>query len=185
MRRPRARTIVIASAAAFALLVGGTAAYAATTGSPIDNNGVIHACYGKETTAGSFSVQLQDAGMTCPSKTTAIMWNQQGPQGLQGQQGLQGPAGPSTAGPNGLDVEYVFATGTSGFAVSVANCPADHPWVLGGGGFTLDGTALNESFPSQAPLHGVTEENSAPFVNGWQVTAANGGQVDSFAICAK
>jgi hypothetical protein len=167
MRRPRASTIFIASASAFVLLAGGTAAFAATTGSPIGTDGVIHACYGKETAAGSFSVQLQDAGTACPSKTTAITWNQ-----------------PQTAGPNGLDVEYVFATGTSGFVDSVAACPADHPFVLGGGGFTRDGSALNESFPSQAPLHGVTPE-STDFPNGWIVTAVNGGTVDSFAICAK
>ncbi len=74
------------------LLAGATAVYAATTGSPIDNSGVIHACYGKESSSGAFPVELQDAGMSCSSKTTSITWNQQGPQGPQGSQGPAGVA---------------------------------------------------------------------------------------------
>jgi hypothetical protein len=94
----RLRTIVLTSAGALALVAGGTAAGAAIAG-PVDGSGVIHACYTTAAVKGSHAVVLQDAGSSCPSGTTAVSWNQQGPAGAAGQTGATGPAGP--AGPAG------------------------------------------------------------------------------------
>jgi hypothetical protein len=232
MRRPRTRNILIASGAALVLLAGGTAAFAAATGSPIDSNGAIHACYGKEASDGGFPVVLQDAGVSCPSKTTAIKWNQQGPQGPQGPQGApgtgatvssespgsncanggakitdgggntayactgdtgpQGPAGaagPSTAGPSGLDTMTVSRS-LNAFAGSVASlfvqCPADHPYVLGGG------THWNVLPNTGVPFTSNSNPETGILPQGWSAAGFNPSDDPAgtnaffvFAICAK
>src|SRR5262249_17814549 len=55
--------------------------------------------YYPATASGSHRVVLQNSGRRCPSGTSAIKWNQQGPQGQTGQPGRQGPPGPP--GPKG------------------------------------------------------------------------------------
>jgi hypothetical protein len=124
MRQPRLRTVLIGTGAALALVAGGTAAYAVTTG-PIDSSGVIHGCYTTTATNGSHKIVLQNVGTNCPSGTTAIKWNQKGPAGPQGIQGPQGPPGPQgPAGPGLLAWAYVNANGTvasSSGNVTVAN----------------------------------------------------------------
>jgi hypothetical protein len=95
------RRIIIATGAALALVAGGTVAGAAIAG-PIDSSGVIYGCYTTKAVNGSHALVLQDVGTTCPSGTTAIKWNQQGPQGATGPAGPAGPAGPIGAtGPAG------------------------------------------------------------------------------------
>jgi hypothetical protein len=127
MRQPRLRTVLIGTGAALALVAGGTAAYAVTAG-PIDSSGVIHGCYTTTATNGSHKIVLQNVGTNCASGTTAIKWNQKGPQGppgIQGppgQQGIQGPPGPP--GPGLVAWAYVNANGTvvsSSGNVTVAN----------------------------------------------------------------
>ena len=124
MRQPRLRTVLIGTGAALALVAGGTAAYAVTAG-PIDSSGVIHGCYTNTATNGSHKIVLQNVGTSCQSGTTAIKWNQKGPQGPQGiqgppgSQGIQGPPGPGL-----LAWAYVNANGTvasSSGNVTVAN----------------------------------------------------------------
>jgi hypothetical protein len=88
------RRIVLTIAGATALAAGGTAAGAAIAGSPVDSSGVIHGCYTSKAFNGSHVFVLQDAGKSCPERTTAISWNQ---QGAQGPAGPQGPPGPSAA----------------------------------------------------------------------------------------
>jgi hypothetical protein len=88
MHLPR-KALVIGGAAA-ALLAAGTAAGAAIAASPIDSSGVIHGCYTTQALNGSHVFVLQDAGTSCPRGTTAISWNQQGPQGPPGQNGANG-----------------------------------------------------------------------------------------------
>lgn len=112
MRQPRLRTVLIGTGAALALVAGGTAAYAVTSG-PIDSSGVIHGCYTTTATNGSHKIVLQNVGTSCPSGTTAIKWNQKGPAG---------PPGPP--GPGLLAWAYVNANGTvasSSGNVTVAN----------------------------------------------------------------
>jgi hypothetical protein len=93
------RNRIVIAAATLAVVAGGTAASAAVLAGPIDSSGVIHACYYPATSSGSHRVVLQNAGRRCPSGTTAIKWNQQGPRGLPGQPGQQGQSGPP--GPKG------------------------------------------------------------------------------------
>jgi hypothetical protein len=102
----RMRRIVMTGAAALVLVAGGTAAGAAVASSPVDSSGVIHGCWTNAAINGTHVFVLQDAGTTCPKGTTAISWNQTGPQG---------PAGP--AGPAGT----VGATGPAGPAGPIGN----------------------------------------------------------------
>src|ERR1017187_6820042 len=83
--------------------------------------------------------------------------------------------GPSTAGPGGLDVVIVDGPGGDR---SVAYCPADHPYVLGGGYQTYNYEVI-ASFP-------VGSEGSSG--NGWEVQTVdfpNGSPASAYAICAK
>jgi len=94
MRRPTIqRTWRLAAVAAAAGILSAGIAYAAIP----DSNGVIHGCYAKN---GALSVV--DSAAKCPSGTTALNWNQTGPQGLPGATGPTGPQGPTGAtGPQG------------------------------------------------------------------------------------
>ena len=78
------RRIILTVAAALALVAGGTAAGAAIAGGPVDSSGVVHGCYTTNAIKGSHFFVLQDAGTSCPRGTTAIMWNQQGPEAHRG-----------------------------------------------------------------------------------------------------
>jgi Collagen triple helix repeat (20 copies) len=131
----RLHTIVLTSAGALALVAGGTAAGAAIAG-PVDGTGVVHACYTNAAAKGSHVVVLQDAGSSCPSGTTAVSWNQQGPAGpagAAGQAGATGPAGPAgsqgPAGPQGPkgDTGAQGPAGPAGSAGSVAGSPCTFP----------------------------------------------------------
>lgn len=82
------RRMVLTIAGATTLAAGGTAAGAAIASGPVDSSGVIHGCYTTKAFHGSHVFVLQNAGSSCPKRTTAISWNQQGPQG---------PPGPSAA----------------------------------------------------------------------------------------
>src|SRR5689334_18745636 len=92
MKWSRARIIIISTASGFVLLAAGTTAGAAIAG-PIDGSGVIYGCYTTKGNMGSHNLVLQDVGTTCPSNTTAIKWNQTGPQGPAGPAGPTGPQG--------------------------------------------------------------------------------------------
>jgi hypothetical protein len=91
-------------AAAVTLTAGGAAVGATLASSPVDASGVIHGCYSNLDVNGSRAFFLQDAGKSCPSGTTAITWNQAGPQGPAGPAGpagAVGPTGPAGAGATG------------------------------------------------------------------------------------
>ena len=83
---------------------GGTALAASASSGPV-NNGEITGCYTNAAVNGSHALVLQNAGTTCPSGTSAISWNEQGPTGTTGPAGPTGATGP--AGPTG-------ATGPAG-----------------------------------------------------------------------
>jgi hypothetical protein len=185
----RPKALALAAGGSLVLLAGGTAAGAAIAG-PIDGSGVIHGCYTNAEINGSHGFVLQDAGTTCSKGTTAVSWNltgpagppgatgPAGPQGPAGPAGPQGPAGPSTAGPSGLDTTIVYATGTGGVS---ADCPADHPYVVGGGVNPQEANAaIQDSLPS-GPLGEETSGNT----HGWFGVSASAGSVIVYAICAK
>jgi hypothetical protein len=75
-------------------LVSGSVAAAAVSPTPIDSNGVIHGCWTNAAINGTHAFVLQNAGTNCPAGTTAISWNQTGPQGPAGQTGATGAQGP-------------------------------------------------------------------------------------------
>jgi len=100
-----------ASFLAGALIVGG-GAYAAT-----QSNNQVNACINKSTRV----MTLAPASGKCPSGTSSLSWNiegpqgPQGPQGIQGIQGIQGPAGDKgAAGATGS------ASATSALAINVS-----------------------------------------------------------------
>ena len=191
----RLKTLALAAGGFLVLLAGATAAGAAIA-SPIDGSGVIHGCYTNTPINGSHVFVLQDAGITCPKGTTAVSWNQTGPagppgatgpagqagaagpQGPTGPAGPQGPAGSSTAGPSGLDTTVVYASGTGNVP---AYCPADHPYVLGGGA-TSDNSGVMWSSPL-GPLS--LGEETPGNTYGWDGGSMSLANVQVYAICAK
>ena len=191
----RLKTLALAAGGFLVLLAGATAAGAAIA-SPIDGSGVIHGCYTNTPINGSHVFVLQDAGITCPKGTTAVSWNQTGPagppgatgpagqtgatgpQGPVGPAGPQGPAGSSTAGPSGLDTTVVYASGTGNVP---AYCPADHPYVLGGGVNPIEANvAIQDSLPS-----GPLSEEMPGNTHGWFGVSSSEGSIFVYAICAK
>ena len=204
----RASRVVITGAAALALVAGGTAAGAAIATGPTDGSGVIHGCYSTQALNGSHVFVLQDATINCPKGTAAISWNQTGPAGPAGAPGLQGdtgpagsqglsgptgPAGPSTSGPDGLDVTVVSGGASSG--EGTAYCPADHPYVLGGGAIAEDGSSpLAYSLPGFTVEQGTPDQTLDPIEQGqestqeglgWMGATSDGSQVGVYVICAK
>ena len=198
--------LTVAASAGLLALCGAGVAGAAIAGTPV-SNGVISACW---TTAPQHGrtlhrVVLINSGDRCPATMTKLTWNQKGRTGAtgsagpagatgpagsagsagaagaagpQGPAGPAGPAGVTTAGPGGLDVTEVTA---SGFGTARADCPPDHPWVVGGGGAATDGGALGDSTP----------EPTLSNPTGWAVGvyyfpgSGQGSAVSAFALCAK
>jgi hypothetical protein len=88
LRRLRRTSKMLGLTAVVALAAAGIS-YAAIP----DGGGVIHGCYGN--TAGGLRVIDSAAGKTCPTGTTALNFNQQGPAGARGATGARGPQGPA------------------------------------------------------------------------------------------
>ena len=115
---------------------------------------------------------MGDTGATGPAGPA-------GPAGPMGDTGATGPAGPSTAGPGGLDVERVMADGTG---TATAQCPADHPYAISGGGsgdteHNIDGAMLS----SEPVFSTSTTEPIA-----WTVVGvAQNSPVEAIAECVK
>ena len=140
------------------------------------------------------------AGGTWPTPGVSLVGNTGpvGPAGPQGAAGPQGPAGVGTAGPSGLDTTVVFSSATLRYGESdsvTVQCPAGHPYVLGGGGSFEDvtdgaGPSITGSIPliNGAIPAGTAEERGA---GGWLVFATDNednGQTDPlqvWAICAE
>ena len=145
----RSAAILISAGTGLVLLSAGTAAGAAIAGGPVDGSGVIYGCFTTRAASGLHALVLQDVGTTCPSGTTAIRWNQQGPQGPagpKGDTGAQGPAGTTgTAGPMGAagpagpigaagPAGPMGAAGPAGPTGAVGPAGADGNTVLNGSG---------------------------------------------------
>lgn len=197
MRAPRTLTIIGISAA---IAVGGGTAYAAVSSSMVGSSGVIHGCISSHEIRGTRTLLVHDTTSRCPRGTTELDWNQRGvtgpvgpkgdtgaagatgpagPAGATGPQGPAGPAGPpgvTAAGPDGLDITEVTA---SGFGTARADCPPDHPWVVGGGGAATGGGALSDSTPEP------TLSNPTGWAVGAYYAPGQNSAVSAFALCAK
>lgn len=165
----RSVTILISAGAGLALVAAGTAAGAAIAG-PIDGSGVIYGCYYKANNAGSHTLVLQDVGTTCPNNTTAIKWNQTGPQGPAGPKGDTGATGP--AGPVGA----TGAAGPAGATGPAGPAGADGKTVLNGTGVPASTVGNDGDFylDTQADvLYGPKAGGSWP-ANGVSLVGATG-----------
>ena len=151
------KSILAIIAAAGLIATGAAITFAATSSSSL-----IQACVNNKT-----HVLSLQTGRGCPTGTTGISWNR------------RGPAGPSTAGPTGLDVRWISArkTSTGGTGSANAQCPASHPYLVGGG---VGSTGIVQQsgpsgFMSGHPGWGVTVKASKP----------SNADVYAFAACAK
>jgi hypothetical protein len=85
---------VIHGATAMTFAVGGGATGAVIANGDVVTSGVIHACYiTKATPSGAHAVVLQNSSTRCPSGSSAIRWNEQGPAGPRGPSGATGHSG--------------------------------------------------------------------------------------------
>jgi hypothetical protein len=165
----------LAAGVAVALMAAGGTAFAAVSSIP-DSSGVIHGCYDS---GGNVKVIDTSVTSTCPKGYTSLNWNQTGPQGPQGPAGA---AGPSTAGSTGLDIQNVSmeftsdGPGTGAYDRSAVSCPADHPYVTGGGWL---------NFGSAVPV--INGDYPLGDTAGWQVewNAPAGSQIVVYALCSK
>ena len=95
------------------VLVGASAGItAAVTSSTSSSPATVHAYYNNKTHQLYFSTSAAH-----PSGTTAISWLQSG-----------------TAGPKGIDVAWQAKNNAAGENSVSLNCPADHPYLIAGGG---------------------------------------------------
>lgn len=164
-----------------------------------DSSGVIHACYKTPVPGHGTNLEVIDSenGGTCANGYSPVTWNQTGPQGATGATGATGPAGPagpSTGGSSGLDLEIVRVDTTppgnvlpDGISIATATCPADHPFLFGGGGLTAS-TPIMGSLPTTSTGAEINSESETGNVPGsWTVAVAKGqnDNVSAYAICGK
>jgi hypothetical protein len=152
-------------------MLSGGAAYAVSS-SVVDSSGVIHGCVTKAGTYGMHLLMVGDSNHSCPRGMSGLDWNQ------------QGAAGTSTAGPAGLDIIRVNAITPEPDVPyppkveAVATCPADHPYVVGGGGDAEQGAgSISESYPETT--------GSNPGLGAWVVGTSQPYAVVAYALCAK
>jgi hypothetical protein len=141
------------------IAITATVAYAAV----IDPTGLINGCYANSSFLGQHFLTLTDG--PCPTGTTQISWNQQGPAGPAGAQGAagapgatgpQGPQGapgnpgaPGATGPQGpagpagqMNLQLVSAqtpSDATAYKTVTALCPAGTKVVAGGAGVFWNG----------------------------------------------
>ena len=85
---------VIHGVTAMTFAAGGGATGAAIASGGVAVSGVIHGCYiTKATAGGSHAVVLQNSGTRCPTGSSAIRWNEQGPAGPRGPSAAPGHGG--------------------------------------------------------------------------------------------
>ena len=199
------RKAVVAGAATLILAIGsGVAAATVMSGGPIDTSGVIHGCWSNHAFRGSHLFVMQDTGMSCPRRTTAISWNAKGPQGPPGPSGPAGPTGP--AGPAGatgisgviterkdISVNWGAYQAGRGDLDTLVACPSGDVALNGGYGFsgTEGGEAAEKWIPnSDAPIQsdGIWYWNVNDVMTGTPYTPQPGEQANwylsVFAVCA-
>jgi hypothetical protein len=167
-------SLAVASAVSLTLL-GVEVGRAATAVPP----NTIHACVNSTTHVLSNVYTNPNSNVTCPTGSYRVIW----------------PNGPATAGPTGLDVITIYESGGDSTGASLASCPSDHPYAIGGGGVST--TSTDWSNPSSAHLvqsrpinvaAGPTNYSAPNPPTGWFVVGdplSSGAYVAAYAICAK
>jgi hypothetical protein len=124
---------LIATGLVVLLAAGGGTALAAASG-PAGDGGVINGCYTNAELDGSHALFFQDAGTSCPKNTTAIAWNEQGPQGATGAPGtgatVTSLASGDTNCPNG-GAQVTDGSGDTAYACNGATGPTGAPGMAG------------------------------------------------------
>lgn len=132
------------------VIVGGGAgvAYASIPGP----GGVISGCY-KTSNPGQGALIVIDSSATCPSGTTALNWNQTGPQGPAGP---TGPAGPQATAQD-VTSQVTYTVPPSGWTSlterPIINCPS--------GTLAINGGVQSEQPATPDPGQSVTNPGSA------------------------
>jgi hypothetical protein len=148
---PRTRNILIASAVAFMLLVGGAAAGAAIAG-PVDGNGVIHACYKSPVPAHGTRLVVINAGAVCPRGTAEVNWQQAGGDGMISVR---------------VDKIVPYGQPTGSDVVGVLTCPSGYVAVSGGYGPNGSTTGyVQEDWTAEQDLGGPAIGHP----QSWQIT---------------
>ena len=121
------RIAIFAGAVGVLLLAGGAVAFGAI---PNLTTGVISGCY---TNTSPHVLRVIDTAKTakCPTGTTAINWNQKGPQGPQGPVGVVG----EVVRQNSVS----FPVGLAPPGLQSVGVYCDQGYVATGGGFALSG----------------------------------------------
>jgi hypothetical protein len=198
---------LVATGVALAVVVTGSAVRASI---PDSGTGVISGCY--RDANGSLRVIDAEAGQTCGSSETPLIWNQlgppgpEGPQGPAGPQGPQGPAGPDgppgptgppgPQGPQGpagqIDTAGVASDAEfpPGLHRRQVTCPAG--FEATGGGYQVNG------FPADSPYFpwvkgsglDLNTEDPLNHPTTWYIEVSNGSttgtvHVRLFAMCLK
>jgi hypothetical protein len=173
--------VLITGAAALVLLAGGTVVATATTPSPVDSSGVIHGCWTNAELNGSHVFVVQDAGTTCPKGTTAISWNQTGPQGAQGPAGTPGtPGSPGAQGAQG-PAGATGQQGLPGLPGTGATVTPNDPACANGGAKVTDGNGNSADVCNGSD--GTDGANGNTILNGaGPPTTSTGGNPGDFYI---
>lgn len=193
------------------LAIGGVVAIAGTitavafaTGVTLPFSGdgnTINGCY--NTSSGQLSL-LTPSKPTCPAGTTAIKWNQTGPQGPQGVAGPQGPKGDTGAtGPQGIQGVAgpkgdTGATGPAGGLNAVVTrdalgtadgsnvdvfCNSGETAVGGSVNIIPDGTGTVVTSRPVGDSFGDSPDNGTAFI-GWRGNGTGGGLLVVHVFCA-
>jgi hypothetical protein len=149
---------------------------AATTALVRADGATINACVNRS----SGEIKITN-GVTCAGSSVLLQWNQTGTAGPAGAAGPAGPAGATgPAGPPGVaNAYYVTAGMYPDTSVSRAFCPPGTK-VTGGGGISITGIGMQQSFPI-SDTSGVVAFGSTAI--GWQVAAPDFSDVQAFVVC--
>jgi hypothetical protein len=155
------RKIGVVVAATIAITGATTGALVANAATSIPS-GTIHGCV--QLTNGVRALEYvytnPDNHTSCPKGMMLVVWSITGPKGATGPTGPAGPAGPqgnpgvTTAGPSGLNVVEVIASGGQYATMETAQCPASNPYLLGGGGTGGGAAMLTDSGTESYVLNG-------------------------------
>jgi hypothetical protein len=159
----------IAVGVIFGAVVGTGVSWAAVP----DANGIIHGCYDNKGTVHALKVIDTASTATCPGGSTALNWNQTGPQGPQGAPGAAGQAGPQ--GPAGVSHAYQV-TSTGAISLSSATLTTVVSLTLPPGDYLLSGIVnVNDVGGEQAECSVYSGPQEAGPISGLSLFTLEGG----------